>query len=224
MNRGLEELAAPQLPPLPPGRGVAVRAGIGGKHASHQLDAPNDLPPQHLPRLPDEAMPAQIEAHQGGERRTPRPGDQPVAVDERQRDRLLEEDVPAGLQSREGDLDVKASRNADRHRLDLGIGEERRGVRMATWDLKGVSQPSQALGIDICRGDDLDVGDRAQGGKMAARGHDAAPDDAEPERPRSIAHRSNPACPRARRQFSTIASRTPLRQAPCTSQRWHRST
>ena len=66
-------------------------------------------------------MRAQVEADDGLDGRSPMALDQRVGLVERERQRLLDEHVLAGLDRRDRHLHVSAGRHADGHRLDGGV-------------------------------------------------------------------------------------------------------
>src|SRR5205823_14238411 len=92
------------------------------------LDAAETAVPHRLPRPLHEPVAAEVEADEHLERRARGALRDPVGLLERRRDRLLQEEVLAGVERGDRELGVRGRRRADGDRVDATVAEQRLDV------------------------------------------------------------------------------------------------
>ena len=128
--------------------------GVEPLHGPHLYDAPRTLPG----------------------------GDDRVRVSERDAERLLDEDVDAGVESGEHDLCVSTGRRANEHGIELALIEKATVVGMEAGDAVARAECLANGRARLGEADELEeVGPGSEVVKMHRLGDKAAPDDAHPQ-------------------------------------------
>ena len=173
--------AAPVAAPSRPGPTAVEPRGPG---RPHQFDAAEPARGHDRPRLPHQPVGAQVEPH--GERAVAAVGRRPdrQSVLPGHRDRLLQVDVLARLESRDRDLGVERGRDADGDHVDPWIAHEGIRVGVGADPREGPHDDGEALRVRVGRRDGTKAGDPRHRGQVKRRGRAATADEADAERRR----------------------------------------
>jgi hypothetical protein len=193
VGRHLEDGAAAALAPEPPRARVAAVVEVARVHRLERDDLPQLARRHERPGAQSQLVMAEVEADR---ERAPRLGDPALdraSVLHSHAERLLHEDVLAGVERREHDLGVVLRRRADGDRFDVGRADERGMVGVRARSERG--RDESARGLERVRdGDDLKLVERRERRCMPRLRHAPAADDAEPKR---LAHGCDSAAARS---------------------------
>jgi hypothetical protein len=114
----LEQRAAAAIAPAPPLRQIALEPRGAGVRGPVRLDGAEPSALDHRAGPAHERVLPEVEADGGPDGRAARALDEAVGVVERQRQRLLDEEMPARVEDRERDLAVEGGGHAHGHGVE----------------------------------------------------------------------------------------------------------